>query len=213
MRTTFPGLLICAIVQGCVIFKPEPQIETGATPGDDTGDTGTDTHTETDTDTDTDSDTDTDTDTDSDSDSDTDTDTGSHNGSDLVDCDDPVVDNTAFGTMNMDITQYEAWYCTWGSDYDGPERIYSFAHPGGDVTLTLDSPCGDLHMFSIRWEGWDTDDECPTEDYAILECDVQDDGDGGTLTVWQPTDGKHYLISVDGPEGDELPFALTVTCE
>ena len=65
----------------------------------------------------------------------------------------------------------------------------------------------------MRWESWDTDEVCPTEDNSILECDIMDDEGGGDLSVFQTSEGKHYLIVVDGPDGDELPFALTVSCE
>lgn len=178
-------------------------------------------------DVDADSDGDTDGDSDADSDSDTDTDWQVD-----VDCDEPPApediggpdcvtdelrcDETHYATTeggenNFTGDEYSSfWACAvvGTESYTGGERVYEFQHPGtGDVTIGLSSPCGDLDLFAIFWEG----DTCPSPDGAVSECEGSHDQGDDSFVIWN-NEPRRYLVVVEGENGEELPFALTAVC-
>ncbi len=185
--------------------------------GGDDGDTGgSDTHTDTDTDTDTDGDGGSG---DGGSSGDIDCDDppaavavgGPDCVTDTVDCSSDFASTTKGGSSAMKGEDYVSWYCEVVSDdsYSGSERVYSFLHPGtGWATFSLEAPCEELDLFVVRWG----DDSCPTSAYSILECEGSKDSGDDTVEVWNNEEAE-YLVVVDGPEGDETPFGLSISCD
>jgi hypothetical protein len=112
--------------------------------------------------------------------------------------------------------EYESWYCTFGASdlYDGPERAFAFTHPGeGNVNFDLYSPCGELDLMVVRWEGWVEDGQCPSSAHLISECEADDgSGDDSSISLYQSTE-SHYLVIVDSPEQAEELFEISVTCD
>jgi len=185
-----------------------------------------DADTDSDTDTDTDSDTDTDTDTDTDADTDADTDSGSfpcdHDFpspapiecvSDELSCGETRAGSTRGGTMDFDGSIYQGWFCFPSSGgYEGAERVFAWEHPGGgNATLQLDSPCGELDLIVVRWPYFHTEDECPTGGSTSVICDASTGAGSDSVTVFE-SDPAYYLVIVDGPNGDEENFAITAEC-
>lgn len=135
---------------------------------------------------------------------------------DTIGCSQERVDTLVGGDSDFGAEEYEAWYCTYtgGDPWSGSERVYAFAHPGtGNVTFTLDSPCAEMDLAVVRWGYWATDRQCPTGASTLVsECEMDDGGGGGSVTVWnnEPAD---YLVIVDGVDGAQDNFALSVSCE
>jgi hypothetical protein len=220
-----PKAFLCVIaVAGCAIFQ-------GQEPIDSDEDEESDTDTDADSDTDSDSDSDSDSDADSDADSDTDTDADTKTD---VDCDESLTpDGTANecladrevecgmnflattegGTSIVSAKGYGEWYCEWdfNGDYEGPERILEFDHPGGgSVTFHLYSPCGALGLAVIYYLD---DESCLADDQLLSQCDWDETSGGdATVTVNDPQPHR-YLVVVDTPEGSEpLNYRLWVEC-
>ena len=103
------------------------------------------------------------------------------------------------------------WTCAvvGGSSYTGSERVYRLDHPGEskNYTVTLDSPCGELDLFSLYW----SDDTCPSAAIGFQDCDGDIASGGGSLDIWNSSP-RSYLIYGDGPTGDKVNFGLSVTC-
>ncbi len=128
-----------------------------------------------------------------------------------------VVDMAGVGANTIDGAEYSsgAWAC-WPaniSDYQGGERFFEFSHPGRSdapamVTVTLDSPCGDLDLFAFRWDS----NSCPSGGASPFECEAAVGSGGGSVDIWN-NEPRDYLIGVEGPRGVEVPFRLTITCE
>ena len=106
-------------------------------------------------------------------------------------------------------------------DYAGPERIFAFTHPGGGdsvakITITLNSPCGELDLFAFQWRGWEDADECPDEDNegsVGLQCEAGLNDDDGVITLdLYERNEMPYLIVVDGPDGEEENFTIEASC-
>jgi hypothetical protein len=164
---------------------------------------------------------DADTDTDADSDSDVEVDCdedlgtppigGSDCVSDTLGCGDTIVSTTLGGSNAFDGDDYQTWFCAIATenDYDGPERVYTFEHPGtGDVTFSLSTPCEDLDLVVMAW----ADASCPTSDTSINECEIASGGGSSdSVTIWNPSK-VGYLVVVEGLGGEEAPFALSAAC-
>jgi hypothetical protein len=123
-----------------------------------------------------------------------------------------VVATTEGGTSVVSGADYaSSWACAvvGAESYSGVERMHSFEHPGtGYVEVSLDSPCEHLDLFIMRW----TDDEsCVRSGVSILECEANVDADGGAVSVYNTTPAR-YVIVVEGADGEEAPYGLSVTC-
>ena len=116
--------------------------------------------------------------------------------------------------------QYECFPFS-DDEYSGPERIFAFTHPGGGdsvskATLTLNAPCGELHLFAFQWRGWEDSDECPDEDNEAsvgLQCEAGLSDDDGVITLdLYERNEMPYIIVVDGPDGEEENFTIEASC-
>lgn len=129
-----------------------------------------------------------------------------------ISCGDTRVDNTDGGTRDWNGAAYQGWYCliATGSDYNGPERVYAFDHPGtGNATVSLSSPCADLDLVAVRWAD---EDSCPLPEYSVLECEGDDGGGTNSFVIWN-NEPARYLVVVDGDDSAGAPFQLSVSCE
>lgn len=135
----------------------------------------------------------------------------------------PLRSSTKRGMDLYDEGLYAAYECFPFSDdeYSGPERIFSFTHPGGDdavtkVTITLNSPCGELDLFAFQWRGWEDSDTCPDENNEAglgLQCEESRSDDDGVITLdLYERNEMPYLIIVDGPNGEEENFTIEASC-
>lgn len=131
---------------------------------------------------------------------------------DSISCGDQIIDTTEGGTSNWDGAAYQGWYCliSTASQYNGPERVYAFDHPGdGTATFTLTAPCEDLDLIALHWTDEDT---CPLAKYSIGECEGDDGGGTNTISIWN-NEPSRYLVIVDAPGDHEAPFRLSASCE
>jgi hypothetical protein len=136
--------------------------------------------------------------------------------SSTMSCGSSTIATTQGGNMVMNADDYLNWYCTPfpEGDYDGPERTFNVTVPAGlTATFSLESPCEELDIFALRWELWMTDEMCPEYNNSVLECEADDSRADGTISVTaDPTRDTNYLVIIDGPEGQQQPFALDIDC-
>jgi hypothetical protein len=118
--------------------------------------------------------------------------------------------NAGEAMSQLDGSNYSSyWACqvVGSGSYLGPERYFEFTHPGdGNVRVSLDSPCGDLDLFVLRWQ-----DGCVRDDYPVQECEGEVGRGGGSITIWN-NEPARYLVIVDGPEGSLDPYAVSLDC-
>ncbi len=214
-------LLAAALLPACDYFS----VDDGKSQ-DDTAQAG-----DADTDADADSDTDTDGDADADSDADGDSDTDIRIDVDCdaslspqpvdpdncitqsISCGETLVDTIEGGENMVSGADYaSSWACAvvGSSNYDGPERMYEFEHPGtGNATIKLVSPCTELDLFAAYWAD---SNACLRSGVSILECEGDIGTGDGEITIWN-NEPRRYVIVVEGPEGQEGNFGLGVVCE
>jgi hypothetical protein len=124
-------------------------------------------------------------------------------------CGDTIVSTTEGGAQDISGAALQSWFCVIAGDseYLGPERVYSFTHPGdsSEVTVTLSEPCGGLELFVMSWA--DTD-SCPVEGTGIAQCD--DAAGTGQVKIWD-NEERRYLVIVDGAD-EPLPFSVSLEC-
>jgi len=184
---------------------------------------------------DTDTDTDADADTDADTDVDTDVDTSSLDAlpddfcersfptdapagpaclTGTLSCGDSVDGTLVGGRSEFDAAMYALWYCTPNLDlepYDGPERVYAVELPAHThASFVLQTPCADLDVFALYWPDADT---CPDVTDPTRECDAGDGSADIDVAEILSVEPERDLVVVDGREGEQANFRLTVLCE
>ena len=125
---------------------------------------------------------------------------------DTLTCGASVTGNTVGGENNFTKSEYQSWFCVVAYEqYNGKERIYEFDHPGtGNVTFTLDAPCGGLELFAMFWE----DSTCPGGEVSIQECEWSE----SAITIWN-NEPRRYLVVVEEQEGfSDMPYTLSIAC-
>jgi len=126
-------------------------------------------------------------------------------------CGETVKGTTVGGSTHFDGQRYRASYCFPAADdaYTDPERVYAFELPAdNEATFTLDSPCAELDLVVLRWEG---EPACPGADERITECEGDKNPGGGSARLWNDSQA-HYLLIVDGDQGAAGNFTLSVSC-
>ena len=122
------------------------------------------------------------------------------------------------GTTHFDESIYSqsAWYCSplYTDDYSSPERAFSFTHPGGFHTcsIELESSCEDLTLVVIRW---DVDAlGCPGYNNTPHTCDWSNDP-ADALDEIQIFDNNptKYMIVVDSATPADANFKISVSCD
>ncbi len=138
--------------------------------------------------------------------------------SQTIACGQTVVATTQGGTSWFHDDLYRDWYCTPSPEgpYSGREKVFALELPRGQrATITLDSPCDELDVMALRWEFWEREGDCPYEGVSLIDCEMDDSRAGGEVTITSDfdEDTSNFLVVVEGPEGQEAPFALSVACE
>lgn len=131
----------------------------------------------------------------------------------IINCNETVVGHTLGGVNQFTTQFYEKKFCTPATtDHDGgDERVYRLDVPDGDFTalVTLDSPCADLDLAGIKWNG----DTCPDVGHAVHQCEMWPKPKGQReqvrLVSQRPTS---WLIVVEGKGQEEGAFSLSVQC-
>ena len=132
-----------------------------------------------------------------------------------LECDaEPIVATNDRGLSQFDSSEYTSWYCfPFEEDpYAGPEAVFAFEHPGtGTVYIDLHTPCEELSLIAVRWNDWEDDRVCPTEDTVSLQCDAAYERGDERLRIdeFAPI---NYLLMVDGPRGEIGNFTLSAEC-
>lgn len=107
---------------------------------------------------------------------------------------------------------YRSKFCTprAASYADGPEAVYALTVPANmQADITLDSPCDDLDLFSVRWS---SADRCPSVSTSTGECEGSTKGAVDTVRIVSVGRDEEHLVWVDGKKGAEGNFALRVDC-
>ena len=129
-----------------------------------------------------------------------------------LECGDSIVATNVGGPSTLDGGAYASfWACAVvGTDsYTGSEQHFYFTHPGtGYIRIGLDSPCEDLDLFAVRFDGG----SCLQEGISIVECDGQVSSGGGWFYIWN-NEPAGYVIVVDGANGETGPYGVTVNCD
>ena len=99
--------------------------------------------------------------------------------------------------------------------YDGPSRVFLFEAPEGiEATITLESPCDDTDMFAWLWNP--AADGCPTEESYIqnnnVECSYNSGSQDDVIGIFETYPNKIWMIIVEGADGTDADFRLSVTC-
>jgi hypothetical protein len=128
-----------------------------------------------------------------------------------IGCGETVTGTTVGGPDEWETDFYATHFCTPAThNHDGPERVYRLNLPANaEAEVTLDSPCADLDLFTVRWP---EEDHCPNIHHSVNECNSDITKKGGELTLVNDNRAHSYLIAVDGKDGAEGGYALTVKC-
>ncbi len=136
---------------------------------------------------------------------------------DFIECDQTIIGHTRGGTKNFSTKWYESNFCTPATTFhdSGDERVYKFSFPDDKewrAWFTLDTPCADLDVFVIQWDGT----KCPTDAHIGqgMECDAKVQDGTARERPEAVTDGnwRNWLVVVEGKDGEEGAFALTAQC-
>ena len=139
---------------------------------------------------------------------------------DRIDCDvnqtEPytIEGTTKGGNKLMGDGFYQKAACTPARTYffrDSPEAMYQLRiAPNTLAEIRLDSNCADLDPFAYRWERTSP----PTEAHASVSdsCEMDTDVGDGKIVVTTTDNPQTYLIGVDGKNGEEGNFRLTIVC-
>jgi hypothetical protein len=131
-----------------------------------------------------------------------------------ITCGQRVIGHTGGGTQRFDRFLYQQHQCTpQYHDYEkGHERAYLLEIPAGDMhaDVWLDTPCVDLDLAAFRLPPGTT---CPTKDTFITQCDMwPDPGTERDHVRLVSQGGSRWLIVVEGKDGAEGLFGLSVDC-
>lgn len=132
---------------------------------------------------------------------------------DVISCDQTIIGHTKGGVDYFDTRFWEKKFC-WPATENhnsGDERVYRLDLPDGKImaTVTLDTPCADLDMMGIRWEGGG----CPTIDHQINQCESMRKNGTRRERINMVSDREStWFIVVEGVRDEEGAFALTVQC-
>jgi hypothetical protein len=108
---------------------------------------------------------------------------------------------------------YRSKFCTprANSYEESPEAIYALTVPANmRADITLESPCSDLDLFSIRWG---QSDRCPSVSTSTGECEGSTKGASDTIRIMSVGRDEEHLVWVDGKKGNTGNFALRVSCQ
>lgn len=127
-------------------------------------------------------------------------------------CGDTIEGYTGVGNRKFGDAIYKNAFCTVERNHydNAPEATYRLLVPSNrQAHVQLDSNCVDLDVVAIAWE---ETDRCPTERHAIHECEMDVSSGGGNITVQTVDRPQRYILAVDGKNGVEGNFRLTVSC-
>jgi hypothetical protein len=121
---------------------------------------------------------------------------------------------TKGGAKLMGDDFYQKAACTPARTYffrDSPEAMYQLQiAPNTLAEIRLDSNCADLDPFAYRWDR----SAPPSVQHARVSdsCEMDTDVGDGKITITTTKNEQSYLIGVDGKEGAEGNFRLTIVC-
>jgi len=131
---------------------------------------------------------------------------------DELTCGDVIEGYSGAGQRLFGDAIYKNAFCTVERNHydNAPEASYRLLVPSNRMAhVQLDSNCADLDVVAIAWE---ETDRCPTERHAIHECEMDVSSGGGRITVATVDRPQRYILAVDGKNGAEGNFRLTVEC-
>lgn len=128
-------------------------------------------------------------------------------------CGETLVGHTVGGVNRFDSRFYEKQFCTPRiTNHDGgDERVYRLDMPDGDWTalVTLDTPCADLDLAAMRWDG----DDCPTVGHNVTHCEMEPKSGTAREQVRLASQrATSWFVVVEGKDQEQGAFALTVQC-
>lgn len=128
-------------------------------------------------------------------------------------CGETIIGHTVGGVQRFDSRFYEKQFCAPKlTNHDGgDERVYRLDMPEGDWTavVTLDTPCADLDLAGIRWDG----DDCPSTSHLINQCEMYpSDGKARERVRLTSQHETSWFVVVEGKNEEEGAFSLTVQC-
>jgi len=132
---------------------------------------------------------------------------------DVLRCGETLVGHTVGGVDRFDSRFYEKQFCTPRiTNHDGgDERVYRLDMPDGDWTalVTLDTPCADLDLAALRWDG----DDCPTIGHSLSHCEMDiENGTAREQLRLASQKATSWYVVVEGRDEQEGAFSLTVQC-
>jgi len=130
-----------------------------------------------------------------------------------IQCGDTIIGHTAGGVDRFDTRFYEKKFCWPGTvQHDGGgERVYKLEMPSGEwrAFVWMDSPCADLDLFALKWDG----DDCPTEASMVRQCEaVLKAGKKQELVELVHQGEATWYVVVEGRGAEEGAFALHIAC-
>lgn len=135
-------------------------------------------------------------------------------------CGDVITDTTVGGAQGFSYATYESWFCLGypgiARNYDAPERSYYFHHPEdiNKVTLRLTTPEECEGELSLRAIWVDDAEECiSASDDKPGDCTAAFSGDDGSDYIDNTYPDYQYRLIVDGLDGAQGDFTLSVECE
>ncbi len=130
-----------------------------------------------------------------------------------LECGASVEGSSHFGATRWGDDFYQQAFCTpKRSRYDdAPEVLYRLEVPADTkADIVLDSPCTDLDLVAVAWQL----DSVPQLQHVgrVRECEMDTKSGGGKVTLTTVGKAQTYLVGVDGKNGDEGNFRISVAC-
>lgn len=130
-----------------------------------------------------------------------------------LECGSTVTGSSHVGAARWGDDFYQRAFCTpKRSRYDdAPEVLYRLEVPENtQAEVVLESPCADLDVVAVAWQL----DGVPGVEHVgrIRECEMDTKSGGGKLTLTTVDKAQVFLVGVDGKDGDEGNYRLTVSC-
>lgn len=129
-----------------------------------------------------------------------------------ISCGDTITGSNAGQPSHFDDDFTRGKFCAPQTNKYGeaPEAVYALHLPEDTLaTVTLDTPCADLDLFSVRWGN---PQRCPGVGTGTGECEGSTKGARDQIRIMSVGRAEDHLVWVDGKRGATGNFSLKVEC-
>ena len=126
-------------------------------------------------------------------------------------CGDVITARIGSGKSRFDYDFYRNNHCgTLDNEYQGNDAIYNLEVPAFTrAVVFLETPCAHLDLAQFRWLD---PTQCPTSKHSVPECEIDQKCETPRVAISTVGSPESHLVVVDGVEGDDGVFRLSVDC-